>query len=166
MVAYANASEILFLGLLIAAFVVVGGARKAATRRAVVAALAAAMLLAVTRVAVGIHYPTDVLAGAAIGTLAALILHQTRVRVLLHHLADISRHARGLRRPRNGRPARAHALLSASLGGRIDAPGRSCGETEIRPPEAGGQVAFRCGAPWWLSSHRLTPADKDVPPCR
>ncbi|HEY4097623.1 MAG TPA: phosphatase PAP2 family protein [Baekduia sp.] len=159
LVAYANASEILFLGLLIAAFVVVGGARKAAVRRAVVAAglsaglglavaavvsrlvdrprpfvahpgsihlfaqhaadpgfpsdhttaafaiavalllrsrrwglvaLAAATILAVTRVAMGIHYPTDVLAGAAIGTLAALTLHQTRVRALLHRLADSS----------------------------------------------------------------------------
>jgi undecaprenyl-diphosphatase len=157
LVAYANASEILFLGLLIAAFVVVGGARKAATRRAVVAAglsagfglamaavisrlvdrprpfvahpgsvhlfakhaadpgfpsdhataafaiavalllrsrrwglvaLVAAIVLAVTRVAMGIHYPTDVLAGAALGGAAAIVLHQARVRALLHRLAD------------------------------------------------------------------------------
>jgi undecaprenyl-diphosphatase len=159
LVAYANASEILFLGLLIAAFVVVGGTRKAATRRAVVAAglsaglglavaavvsrlvdrprpfvahpgsihlfaqhaadpgfpsdhttaafaiavalllrsrrwgavaLVAAVVLALTRVAMGIHYPTDVLAGAAIGTLSTLALHQARVRALLHRLADLA----------------------------------------------------------------------------
>ena len=157
LVAYANASEVLFLGLLIAAFVVVGGAHKAATRRAVVAAglsaglglalaaviarlvdrprpfvahpgtvqlfahhaadpgfpsdhataafaiavalllrsrrwgllaLAAATVLAVTRVAMGIHYPTDVLAGAALGAAAAIVLHQARVRAPLHRLAD------------------------------------------------------------------------------
>jgi undecaprenyl-diphosphatase len=158
-VAYANASEILFLGLLIAAFVVVGGAHQAATRRAVVAAglsaglglavaavisrlvdrprpfvahpgsvhlfaqhaadpgfpsdhataafaiavalllrsrrwgavaLAAAIVLAATRVAMGIHYPTDVLAGAAVGSLAAIVLYQARVRALLHRLADLA----------------------------------------------------------------------------
>jgi undecaprenyl-diphosphatase len=159
LVAYANASEILFLGLLIAAFVLARGAGKAATRRAVVAAglsaglglavagiisrlvdrprpfvahpdtvhlfarhaadpgfpsdhttaafaiavalllrsrrwglvaLAAATILAATRVAMGIHYPTDVLAGAAVGSLAALTLHEPRVRALLHQLADWS----------------------------------------------------------------------------
>jgi undecaprenyl-diphosphatase len=157
LVAYANVSEILFLGLLIAAFVVVGGAHKAATRRAVVhaglsaglglamaavisrlvdrprpfvahpgavhlfshhaadpgfpsdhataafaiavalllrsrrwglVALVAAIVLATTRVAMGIHYPTDVLAGAALGGLAAIVLHQARVRALLDRLAD------------------------------------------------------------------------------
>jgi undecaprenyl-diphosphatase len=159
LVAYANASELLFLGLLVLAFVLVGGRAKTATRRAVVAAglsaglglaiaqvvsrlvdrprpfvshpdavhlfsahaadpgfpsdhttaafaiavalmlrsrawgalaLAAATLLAVTRVGMGIHYPTDVLAGAAIGTLAAVVLHQARVRALLHRVADRS----------------------------------------------------------------------------
>jgi undecaprenyl-diphosphatase len=51
-------------------------------------ALVAATILALTRVAMGIHYPTDVLAGAAVGALAALTLHQPRVRALLHALAD------------------------------------------------------------------------------
>lgn len=158
LVAYANASEILFLGLLIAAFVLARGARKAEVRRAVVAAglsaglglavaqiisrlvdrprpfvahpdvhlfahhaadpgfpsdhttaafaigvalllrsrrwgslaLFAATILALTRVAMGIHYPTDVLAGAAIGSLAAVVLHQPHIRALLHRLADTS----------------------------------------------------------------------------
>jgi undecaprenyl-diphosphatase len=157
LVAYANAAEVLFLGLLVAAFVLVRGARKAEVRRAVVAAglsaalglaiaqvlsrlvdrprpfvahpgavhlfsahaadpgfpsdhataafaiavalvlrsrrwgalaLAAAVVLAATRVAMGIHYPTDVLAGAAVGALAAVTLHQAYVRALLHRLAD------------------------------------------------------------------------------
>jgi undecaprenyl-diphosphatase len=157
LVAYANASELLFLAALVLAFLLVGGRRGIATRRAVVAAglsaglalaaaqviarvvdrprpfvghpgavhlfashaadpgfpsdhataafaiavallvrsrpwgaaaLAAATLLAVTRVAMGIHYPTDVLAGALVGTLAALLLHGPRVRALTDTLAD------------------------------------------------------------------------------
>jgi undecaprenyl-diphosphatase len=156
-VAYAQASEALFLGLLIAAFVVVGGRRGIGTRRAVVAAglsaglalavaqvvarlvdrprpfvahpddlrlfaghaadpgfpsdhataafaiavalllrsrawgaaaLGAAVLLSVARVAMGIHYPSDVLAGAALGALAALVLHRPRVRARTDALAD------------------------------------------------------------------------------
>jgi undecaprenyl-diphosphatase len=158
LVAYANASEILFLGLLIAAFVLVRGepAHRSAVRRAVVAAglsaglglalaqvlsrlvdrprpfvahpdavhlfakhaadpgfpsdhataafaiavalllhsrrwgalaLVAATVLAVTRVAMGIHYPTDVLAGAAVGALSALILNLRPGRAVVHQLA-------------------------------------------------------------------------------
>jgi undecaprenyl-diphosphatase len=160
LVTYANASEIVFLGLLIAAFLLVRGdrAHRLATRRAVVAAglsaglglavaqvitrlvdrprpfvahpdsvhlfaahaadpgfpsdhataafaiavalllrsrrwglvaLAAATILAVTRVGMGIHYPSDVLAGAAVGSLSALTLHLPRVRAALHRLADL-----------------------------------------------------------------------------
>ena len=159
LVAYANASEILFLGLLIAAFVLVRGdlAHRVAVRRAVVAAglsaglglalaqvlarlvdrprpfvthpdtvhlfakhaadpgfpsdhataafaiavalllrsrrwgviaLVAATILAVTRVAMGIHYPTDVLAGAALGTLSALTMNLRPGRAVVHQLAD------------------------------------------------------------------------------
>jgi membrane-associated phospholipid phosphatase len=159
LVAYSNASEIVFLGLLIAAFLIVRGnpARRLATRRAVVAAglsaglalvvaqvisrivdrprpfvahphavhlfsahaadpgfpsdhataafaiavalllrsrrwgaiaLAAAVILAATRVAMGIHYPTDVLAGAVVGSMSALLLSLPHVRVTLHQLAD------------------------------------------------------------------------------
>src|SRR3954454_3189366 len=157
LVAYANASEAVFLVLLIAAFVVVRGAAAQATRRAVVAAgfsaalglavgqvlsrlvdrprpfvdhpgavhlfshhaadagfpsdhataafaiatalllrsrawglaaMAAATVLSVTRVAMGVHYPSDVLAGAALGALAALTLNLPRLRVLLDGLPD------------------------------------------------------------------------------
>src|SRR5689334_18959149 len=51
LVAYVNASELLFLGLLIAAFVLVGARHKHAVRRAVVAAgLSAGLGLAITAV--------------------------------------------------------------------------------------------------------------------
>jgi len=154
--AYVSAAEVLFLGMLIVAFVVVGGHRRRDAQRAVVAAglsaglalaiasvmarvvdrprpfaahhgvhlfvahaadpgfpsdhataafaiavalllrfrvwglvtLAFATLLAVGRVALGIHYPTDVLAGAALGAAVALGLYTPAVRALLNRLAD------------------------------------------------------------------------------
>jgi undecaprenyl-diphosphatase len=43
-------------------------------RRAGMLALAAATLLSIGRVALGVHYPSDVLAGAALGAVAALAL--------------------------------------------------------------------------------------------
>jgi undecaprenyl-diphosphatase len=57
-------------------------------RRAGWVALVLAVLLAVSRVVVGTHYPTDVIAGAAIGTAAALLLWLPAVRRPLHALAD------------------------------------------------------------------------------
>ena len=154
--AYVGAAELLFLGMLIVAFVVVGGHRRRDAQRAVVAAglsagvalaiaavmarvvdrprpfvghhgvhlfvvhaadpgfpsdhataafaiavalllrfriwglvtLVAATVLAVGRVALGIHYPTDVLAGAVLGTAVALGLHAPVVRELLNRPAD------------------------------------------------------------------------------
>ena len=44
--------------------------------------------LCIARVAVGTHYPSDVLAGAAVGTVAALILWHPSVRGPLHRLAE------------------------------------------------------------------------------
>ena len=40
--------------------------------------LAGAFLVALCRVAVGVHWPSDVLAGAAVGVLAALLILETR----------------------------------------------------------------------------------------
>jgi undecaprenyl-diphosphatase len=156
---YVNLAELLFLAMLVIAFLVAGGHRHRATRRAAVAAglsaglalavaqvitriverprpfvahpatvhllaphaadpsfpsdhataafaigvalflrnrtwgaivLVAATVLAVGRVAMGIHYPTDVLGGAVLGTLAALILYIEPVRRLLNRLADLA----------------------------------------------------------------------------
>jgi undecaprenyl-diphosphatase len=51
-------------------------------------ALAAATVLAVGRVAMGVHYPSDVLAGAALGALCALVLWMPPIRRLVHRIAD------------------------------------------------------------------------------
>jgi undecaprenyl-diphosphatase len=53
-------------------------------------AIAMAVVLSVARVAVGTHYPADVLAGAAVGTLAALVLWHSSVREPLHRLAQLA----------------------------------------------------------------------------
>jgi undecaprenyl-diphosphatase len=57
-------------------------------RKAGVLALVLATLVSVGRVAVGTHYPGDVLAGAAVGTVAALIFWHPSVRRPLHRLAE------------------------------------------------------------------------------
>ena len=155
--AYERVGELLFLGMLIVAFLVVAGSRRRDAQRAVVAAglsaglalaiaavmarvvdrprpfvahhsvhlfvahaadpgfpsdhataafaigvalllrfrawgvvtLVAATVLAAGRVALGIHYPSDVLAGAALGAAAAIGLHHPRVRALPDRLADV-----------------------------------------------------------------------------
>ena len=51
-------------------------------------ALVMATVVSLSRVAVGVHYPSDVLGGALIGTLAALVLWTPQVRGPLHALAD------------------------------------------------------------------------------
>jgi undecaprenyl-diphosphatase len=51
-------------------------------------ALVMAIALAVGRVAVGVHFPSDVLAGAALGSATALLLYLPPVRRPLHRLAD------------------------------------------------------------------------------
>ena len=51
-------------------------------------ALAAATVLSVGRVAIGVHFPSDVLAGAALGAAAALVLWIVPVRARVDALAD------------------------------------------------------------------------------
>jgi undecaprenyl-diphosphatase len=51
-------------------------------------AIAFAFAVAFARVAVGVHYPTDVLGGAVIGTAAALLIWQPPIRSRLDRLAD------------------------------------------------------------------------------
>ena len=57
-------------------------------RRIGLLAMAMAIVLAVARVAVGVHYPGDVLGGALLGSAAALLLWIPPVRRPLHELAD------------------------------------------------------------------------------
>lgn len=51
--------------------------------------LVAAAVLAVGRVAIGVHYPSDVLAGAVLGTAAAALLHLPVPRRAIDRLADL-----------------------------------------------------------------------------
>lgn len=51
-------------------------------------ALVAAAVLSVGRVALGVHYPSDVLAGAALGSAAALVLWAPPLRTRVDRLAD------------------------------------------------------------------------------
>ena len=53
-----------------------------------IAALIAAAVLSVGRVALGVHYPSDVLAGAALGSAAALLLWAPPPRTKVDRLAD------------------------------------------------------------------------------
>lgn len=52
------------------------------------AALVAAAVLSIGRVALGVHYPSDVLAGAALGAAAALVLWAPPLRARVDRLAD------------------------------------------------------------------------------
>jgi undecaprenyl-diphosphatase len=53
-----------------------------------IVALVAASVLAIGRVAIGVHYPSDVLAGAALGAAAALALWTPPLRTRIDRLAD------------------------------------------------------------------------------
>jgi undecaprenyl-diphosphatase len=69
-------------------------------------ALIAAAVLSIGRVAIGVHYPSDVLAGAALGCAAALLLFARPARERIDRLADLLGGwiERGLRRVRPTRP--------------------------------------------------------------
>jgi undecaprenyl-diphosphatase len=67
-------------------------------------ALVAAAVLSVGRVAIGVHFPSDVLAGAALGCLAALALFAPPPRSRIDRLADWVGGAGGALRARR-RPA-------------------------------------------------------------
>lgn len=64
------------------------------SRRAGGALLAVAVLIAVSRVALGVHYPVDVLAGAAVGAVSALLVvrpcapRTTRIVVAVSRVSD------------------------------------------------------------------------------
>ena len=52
--------------------------------------LVAAIVLCIGRVAIGVHYPSDVLGGAVLGTAAALLLWIDPIRARLNALADLA----------------------------------------------------------------------------
>ncbi|HET6448666.1 MAG TPA: phosphatase PAP2 family protein [Conexibacter sp.] len=58
------------------------------SRRWGIVAMSLATVLALTRVAIGVHYPSDVLAGAALGAATALALFWPPIRTRLQLLAD------------------------------------------------------------------------------
>lgn len=68
-------------------------------------ALAAAAVLSIGRVALGVHFPSDVLAGAALGSLAAIALGWRPLRTRIDALADL------LGRPWDGLLDRAGQLV-------------------------------------------------------
>ncbi len=53
-----------------------------------IVALVAAAVLSIGRVALGVHYPSDVIAGAALGAAAALVLWWQPLRIRVDELAD------------------------------------------------------------------------------
>ena len=57
-------------------------------RKVGLAALVLAVVIAFSRVAVGVHYPSDVLGGALIGTAAALLVWTPPIRTWVDRLAD------------------------------------------------------------------------------
>ena len=77
-----------------AAFAIAGALALRAPRFAL-SLLTAAALLAAGRVGLGVHYPTDVLAGAAIGGGSALALNLPAVRKLLDAATDRVSHGLG-----------------------------------------------------------------------
>jgi undecaprenyl-diphosphatase len=72
------------------------------------ATLAAAVVLAVARVGMGVHYPSDVIGGAALGSACALALWHPTARAALHRLADLA--GRLLDGATAAAAARVHAL--------------------------------------------------------
>ncbi len=74
-------------------------------RKAGMLATALATLVAVARVALGTHFPTDVLGGAILGVLAALLLWTPLVRGPLHELGD---RAGNIYESLTRRPGRSH----------------------------------------------------------
>ncbi|HKZ12463.1 MAG TPA: phosphatase PAP2 family protein [Solirubrobacterales bacterium] len=70
-------------------------------------ALLAAAVLSVGRVAIGVHFPSDVVAGAALGCAAALVLYARPLRARVDRLADLLGRPleRGLRAIHLARPS-------------------------------------------------------------
>jgi membrane-associated phospholipid phosphatase len=80
-------------------------------RRLGIAALSITALICIARVAVGVHYPLDVLAGALLGAAAALTMRLPALSAVLDSIADRAGglYDGGLRRATPPKPARDRA---------------------------------------------------------
>ena len=99
-----------------------------ANRKFGFAALALALVEGLCRVYMGVHYPTDVIGGFALGTAVALLLAPLAMALLTPLVTAVSRSGRVGRLVRSSRPVAASA----------DDRGRALGIPEPRPGSGGG----------------------------
>ena len=99
-----------------------------ANRKFGFAALALALVEGLCRVYMGVHYPTDVIGGFALGTAVALLLAPLAMALLTPLVTAVSRSGRVGRLVRSSRPVAASS----------DDRGRALGIPEPRPGSGGG----------------------------
>ncbi|WP_328904955.1 phosphatase PAP2 family protein [Streptomyces sp. NBC_00234] len=99
-----------------------------ANRKFGFAALALALVEGLCRVYMGVHYPTDVIGGFALGTAVALLLAPLAMALLTPLVTAVSRSGRVGRLVRSSRPVAVSA----------DDRGRALGIPEPRPGSGGG----------------------------
>ena len=109
-------------------------------RRAGFAVLGAAAVLSIGRVALGVHYPSDVLAGAAVGAAAALALRVDAARRRVDAIADFigAGWDRALGSRGAGRAGIAWASLDTTRGVRSAVSGAHIGTAGFCPMAFGG----------------------------
>ncbi|MFF8596731.1 phosphatase PAP2 family protein [Streptomyces sp. NPDC015220] len=93
-----------------------GAALFVADRRFGLAGIALALLEGFCRVYMGVHYPTDVVGGFALGTAVALLLSPPAMALLTPVVKAVERTGWGARLVRGGRGAAAGAVLSEARG--------------------------------------------------
>lgn len=98
-----------------------------ANRRFGIAAIGLALLEGFCRIYMGVHYPTDVIGGFALGTAAALLLAPLAMMLLTPLMGAVSRSGRA------GRLVRSRRAGTAAVGG-----GGALGIPEPRPGSGGG----------------------------
>ncbi|MEU8506915.1 phosphatase PAP2 family protein [Streptomyces brevispora] len=100
-----------------------------ANRKFGIAAIVLALLEGFCRIYMGVHYPTDVIGGFALGTAAALLLAPLAMMLLTPLMSAVSRS------PRVGRLVRSQRPVSAAAAGDR---GEALGIPEPRPGSGGG----------------------------
>ena len=100
------------------------------SRRGGVLFLAAATLIGVSRIALGMHYPSDVLAGLAVGWVSALLVTRAGRAWIVRLVALLSRVSDPVLRPVSG-PVRAQGLFvdSPALAAQPDVSGEDGGSS-------------------------------------